>query len=225
MPAPKEIDPDEVFVNRFNVKDASRSANALKLLQLSGLRAAEDEGLEDEDDFEDVGETGVLGFKLNNTGDISDAIRLQRTSNSKLLENIMGKKEAEAHRKMQASKHSTSKPMEKSQPKAVQRVDEDDDEDEGRAAAVSSKGKKRKARDNKTPAYTAGGQADSGLDEAAEPPDPREDTATVKELATQDKSEVEETQRPKKRKAGSYLDEILAKSAKKKKKKNKGKAQ
>ena len=99
-----------------------------------------------------------------------------------------------------------------------------DEEEQGRAAAFTSK---RKTRDRDLPAFRAGGpDSPTHIDIDATPEDPREDLSTVKALANGDQGQKEkdseEDQRPSKRKATSYLDELLSK--KKKKKTGKGKA-
>ncbi|KAK4496041.1 hypothetical protein PRZ48_013310 [Zasmidium cellare] len=185
---------------------------------------------DDEDDFQGTRDSAGLGaVNENEDSELEGILKRKRTDNDKLLEHLIGKKAAEARRKsqkadagksMSMSKHAAPKPITStsSKVKAVSRPEESDDEEEGRAAAFTSKMR----RDTKTPAYaTAGGQADVEVDPDAEPPDPRKELATVQEL---EKQNEEQDTKPKRRKVGSYLDEVLGLSGKKgKKKKKKGK--
>lgn len=150
--------------------------------------------------------------------------------NQKLLEQLLGKRAANAKMKEKkphtsANGQEVSKPMPvESKPKVAVPVDDSEDEEMGRASTLSSRDMgRRKVRDTKVPAYTtAGGERDVIVNPDVEPPDPREDLATVMELVSQEKVAEDEAEmlvekRPAKRKAASYLDEMLAK------KKNKGK--
>ncbi|KAF7188731.1 hypothetical protein HII31_09983, partial [Pseudocercospora fuligena] len=187
---------------------------------------------EDEEDFDALDDTAGLGMPKKDETDsqIDLLLKKRNMSNDRLLETLIGKKAADAKRRSQAasksniaSNHAAPKPVTTT---ARPRVESSDDEEEmGRASAFTSK---RKTRDRDLPAYTVGG-ADSPahVDIDAQPEDPREDLATVKALANGDQAQKEkssgEEQRPSKRKATSYLDELLS-SKKKKKKKGKSKA-
>lgn len=158
--------------------------------------------------------------------------------NQKLLEQLLGKKAANAKMKEKkphtsANGQTGSKPMPS---EAKQKIDTpaDDSEDDGemgRASTLSSRGTGgRKVRDPKRPVYTtAGGEEDAIVTPDVDPPDPRQDLATMKEMATQEEVEENEAHRevqekkPAKRKATSYLDEMLAKKKNKSKKNAAGK--
>ncbi|KXS94194.1 hypothetical protein AC578_3325 [Pseudocercospora eumusae] len=187
----------------------------------------------DEEDFDALDDTAGLGMPKKDVSERDSQIDLllkkRNMSNDRLLETLIGKKAADAKRRSQAasksniaSNHAAPKPMTSSS-----RSREEDSDDEEEMSRVSAFTSKRKTRHRDLPAYTVGG-ADSParVDIDAQPEDPREDLATVKALANGDQAQKEkssgEEQKPSKRKATSYLDELLS-IKKKKKKKGKGK--
>ncbi|KAF2165592.1 hypothetical protein M409DRAFT_23885 [Zasmidium cellare ATCC 36951] len=222
-----QIPESEIWASRSNVLFA-RSQRVLQ----SWIPSNQSNNQQDEDDESDFKGTrdaaGVGAVNQDEDSELDGILRRKRTDNDKLLEHLIGKKAAEARRKsqradagksMSLSKHAAPKPITSTSGKvrvASRAQDSEDEEEEmGRAATFTSK----QRRDAKTPAYaTAGGQADVEVDADAEPPDPREELATVKELVKQDE---EQDTKPKRRKVGSYLDEVLAQSGKKGKKKKK----
>lgn len=223
-PASDKVSDGDLYASKYNVSLARSQA----LLQ-SWLPAKPDQNVtpaedDDDSDFKPMSEAAGLGAATSSDSAISDVLRRSRASNDKLLENLLGKKAAQARKKsMEAAKvkHTPSGP---SKPAPLSRPAEDSEEEGevGRVAAFSSRSK---TRDRNIPAYTApGGIADDILHEDAEPPDPREDLATVVEMVVEQMPNLDEDVRPKKRKAGSYLDEILAGKASKKKKKSKKKS-
>ncbi|KAK4619735.1 hypothetical protein CLAFUW4_10894 [Fulvia fulva] len=191
----------------------------------------------DQDDFQGLGEATGIGAKRKNEDDseLGGILKRRRTDNDKLLENLIGKKAAQARKKSQEaekSTHAARKPLESQKLKMFNKPAESEDEEEGRASAFTSKKQRRSQKNATMPVdavAVAGADDEDTLNGDAEPPDPREDAAVLKELAGQadiaaDDSEAEDP-RPQKRKAGSYLDELLAQKAKKKnKKKKKGKS-
>ncbi|EME41935.1 hypothetical protein DOTSEDRAFT_55618 [Dothistroma septosporum NZE10] len=187
----------------------------------------------DEDDFQDLGEAIGIGAKRKTTddSDLGGILKRRRIDNDKLLENLIGKKAAQAKKKAQEagkSRHAAPKSLEAQKPKIVRKDVESEDEEEGRASAFGSRKEKRlnpkRVEEAVDAVAVAGGVDGDALDEGAEPPDPREDAAVVKELAREAEGSEAEDARPKKRKAGSYLDELLAQKAKKKKNKKKKKS-
>lgn len=185
-----------------------------------------------EEDFDALDDTAGLGMPKKDETDsqIDLLLKKRNMSNDRLLETLIGKKAADAKRRSQAasktniaSNHAAPKPVTTSS--RPRQESSDDEEEMGRASAFTSK---RKTRDRDLPAYTVGG-ADSParVDIDAQPEDPREDMATVQALANGDQAQKEgdsgEEHKPSKKKATSYLDELLS-SKKKKKKKGKGKA-
>ncbi|SMY22696.1 unnamed protein product [Zymoseptoria tritici ST99CH_1A5] len=190
----------------------------------------------DEDDYTATGEAPGIDDE-SSLGDDGLASKSKlNPASQKLLEQLLGKKAANAKLKEQkphrsANGFDASKPMPTTSHStlatATTAQNDSDDEEEGRAAMLTSSSRRgtRKVRDRKRPAYvTAGGSADAIVDPDVEPPDPREDPATVREILGQGEGvalqEEEVEKRPAKRKATSFMDEMLAK---KKKKKGKGK--
>jgi hypothetical protein len=191
---------------------------------------------EDDEDFTAMGESVGVGAKTSLNDDSLPSKSKLSATNQKLLEQLLGKKAANAKLKEQKPHRSTngldaSKPMPSSSKPApgAQGNVSDDDEEDGRAAILTSSSRgARKVRDTKRPAYaTVGDSRETMINTDAEPPDPREDPATVLEIISQNNTAdvedlqdaAEEVKRPAKRKATSYMDEVLAK-----KKKKKGKA-
>jgi hypothetical protein len=229
----------DIWLSRINVSLA-RSQRELqswlppKDTTSGALLSQNDPEDDDDEDFIAMGESAGIGIKprLDDNG-LPSKSKLSAT-NQKLLEQLLGKKAATANLKERKPPPTNtgldaSKPMpssSKTAPAATQ-DGSDDDEEDGRAAMLTSSSRgARKVRDTKRPAYaTAGGNADTLINPDVEPPDPREDPATVLDIISQDNAvsaeqEVErDVKRPAKRKATSYMDEILAK-----KKKKKGKA-
>ncbi|KXT09412.1 hypothetical protein AC579_8443 [Pseudocercospora musae] len=217
----------DVWLNKLALKQ--REAPSL----FPHVKARFSENVEDgEEDFDALDDTAGLGMpKKDETDSQVDLLLKKRNmSNDRLLETLIGKTAADAKRRSQAasksniaSNHAAPKPVTSfSRPREGK---SDDEEEMSRVSAFTSK---RKTRDRDLPAYTVGG-ADSParVDIDAQPGDPREDLATVKALASGDEAQKEkssgEEQNSSKRKAISYLDELLS-SKKKKKKKGKAKA-
>lgn len=231
-PAAGQLSEGDIWFSRYNVH-AAKDQNVLRSL-LGGSTADSTNNPQDQDDESDFKGTrevaGLGAVNQDEDSELNGILKRKRTDNDKLLENLMGKKAAEAHKKarkaepgtsMSVSKHAAPKSVNSSTSKSKPQSrpqDSDEEEEVGRAGAFTSK---KKTRDAKVPAYvTTGGKAAEKVDPDAEPPDSREEIATVKELVKQD---GEEDMKPKKRKVGSYLDEVLGKRGKRGKKKKKGK--
>ncbi|KAF9740044.1 hypothetical protein PMIN01_02679 [Paraphaeosphaeria minitans] len=155
------------------------------------------------------------------------------TSHERLLENLIGKKAANAHLAAKQKHAATVKPQKPLKPTPVK---DDSDEEEGRAASFKSKRQRRTVQ-------PVAKQEDSGdedeesralslrskkLKTDGQSPDPREDEAMArkpeKELAEKKTEHVKKDtplKRPPKAKPKSYLDEILGEKAEKKNKKSK----
>jgi hypothetical protein len=244
----KPVSEAEVWLSRMNVVEARNN----KLLQSwvpksaqEAATSADDEN--SDDDFAGDSELAGLGTAAKASDSELDAMLKRRplSTNDKLLEHLLGKQAAAKKRKEQqaekalaksniAAHHGLSKPMNGQQnglrsasthpTPSTSQADESDDE-MGRAAVFSSKSK---SRDPKRPAYTTrASDSDAKINQDAEPPDPRDDGATVQEIVEGQQeqghkaSNEEEDERPRKKKATSYLDELLSK---KKNKKGKGRA-
>lgn len=226
----------DIWLAKMNV-GLNRSERVLQSWMRPGKSIENGSSLQDgrggddgEEDFSAMSGVGGIGT-IASADDAVPGRKKLSDGNQKLLEHLLGKRAASA-KMMEKKPHVSangqtgSKPMPvESKSKVTAPADEsEDDEEMGRASTLTSRGTGgRKVRDNKRPAYaTAGGRGDAIVDLDVEPSDPREDLATVAELITQEKPtedeiEVPVSKKPAKRKATSYLDEMLAK------KKNKGK--
>ncbi|KAF2766390.1 hypothetical protein EJ03DRAFT_330120 [Teratosphaeria nubilosa] len=171
-----------------------------------------------EEDSDWAGEDELAGVgskrKAENEG-LPDGVFKRRNlaSNDKLLEQIMGKKAAQAKRKQDARKgsvHAAPKPMSGLVKQSVKTRDESEEEEEGRAAAFKPRKQKRGPQQNENVAEA--GKEQEAADYIAFDPAPA--TAT----------DSESEQRPQKKVKGTYLDEILGQKAKKSKKKKKNNA-
>ncbi|KAF1959872.1 hypothetical protein CC80DRAFT_312165 [Byssothecium circinans] len=171
---------------------------------------------------------GVGALLPNEVEDGSFTNRVPKSTDFKLLEQLIGKQAANVHLQKKTSNANT-KPQAQSKPQLQRKVakEESEDEEEGRASAFTSK--RRKVERKKVEEV---GEEDGDADE--------ERTAKISS-----KSEAKETSnkgvddndsedkglrkstaksRPQKAKKASYLDELLAERSKKKKKKSKSKA-
>lgn len=238
MAKPPQVSEADIWLAKMNV-GLNRSEKVLQswmrpgqpLDSASSLGGSGDKN-DDDEDFSAMSGVGGIGTVASADDAVPGRKKLS-DSNQKLLEHLLGKRAASAKMKEKkphtsANGQTGSKPMPSdSKPKVTAPVDDsEDDEEMGRASTLGSRGTGgRKVRDAKRPAYTtAGGEGDAIVDLDVEPPDPREDLATVAELVTQEKTagdeaEVQATKKPAKRKATSYLDEMLAKKKSKGKKK------
>ncbi|KAK3712931.1 hypothetical protein LTR37_008816 [Vermiconidia calcicola] len=215
----------DVILNRINVALArsQRLVNSWLPPKPEESDAREDSN---DEDFRSMTETGGIGSRAAYDDDqgLPDSLTLPRRKigpNDKLLEQILGKKAAQAKRKerdagkgMSVSKHAAPKPI-VGQPKDVQpKSAESDDEDEGgRAAAFRSRKPGKVTKEKDVPWTLSSGESvvvDAGPNAAHDHVQDRETTSAMAS---------EPNDRPAKRKAGSYLDEVLAQNAKKKKKK------
>ena len=220
--SPQSTAPDEpsadVVLNRHNVALA-RSRRILQswLPPAPPAEAGAHEELDMNDDDDDAGTLNEVGGMGSRTGQEDvDAFGLPRkkhSTNDKLLEQIMGKRGAEAKRKQNAkegkaavgSRHGKTLPLvEKPKQEKKRAVESDDDDEGGRATAFKS----RKMRSVVVPreiAIEALDREDIGQAATGQPID----ASTT----------LEPADKPSKRKTNSYLDEVLAKKSKKKKNK------
>ncbi|CZT16479.1 uncharacterized protein RCC_02322 [Ramularia collo-cygni] len=238
MTKPEPVSEADIWLAKMNV-GLSRSERVLQ----SWMRPAQslDNGTSSSqiakgDDNSDEDFTAMAGSGgIGTVASADDAVPGRKKlsdGNQKLLEHLLGKRAAAAKMKEKkphtsANGQSGSKPMpvESKSRTTMPADDSEDDEEMGRASTLSSRGMGgRKVRDTKRPAYTtAGGEEDNIVDPDVEPSDPREDLATVAELVTQEKHDAQAVKRPAKRKATSYMDEMLAKKKSRGKKKSGGK--
>jgi hypothetical protein len=179
---------------------------------------------DDDDDFRGDSEIGGIGSTVqkDDSGLPEGAFKRRNPgANDKLLDSLLGKKAANAHRKAQAlAKSATAQPQTAPKPVAKETSkrpaqDSDSDDEGGRAAAFKSKRPRPskpqpKVSEEPTDIDTDARQADEEVKaNATEPsPEPNEETSTA--------SKTGGRKRP-----ASYLDELLGQKANKKNKKKK----
>lgn len=235
MSAPRDspmagtINDADVMLNRINVALA-RSQRLISSWAPPKPVEEQDAGPQDEDEeyFKPMTETAGLGSNVSFDDEEVLAGTLHRkklsASNEKLLEQLIGKKAAQARNKSQeagksitSGKHAAPKPLiDRSKPQ--QKDTGSESEEEGGRAAVF-KSRKRRKMDNLQPLTGASNGEQSqdhieedGAEEAVAP-----SSAKGKRAISASESDLEE--KPVKRKTTSYLDEVLAQKAKKTKKK------
>jgi hypothetical protein len=215
----------DVILNRINVSLA-RSQRLINSWLPPKLESQDVEDNEDEEDFKSMTEIGGLGSKTAYAGydGLPDGAfqRQKLSSNDKLLEQLLGKKAAQARKKsqeagksMSTSKHAAPKQL-TTRPKASREVDSEDDDEGGRAAAFKSKQQKKRSEQRSADALADDEQIDGSIDvqsvAAAVDTDYR---------GSSNAASIDTEQKPAKRKATSYLDELLAQKANKKSKRKK----
>lgn len=177
-------------------------------------------------------ETAGLGSNVSFDDDEVLAGILHRkklsASNEKLLEQLIGKKAAQARKKsqeagkrMSANKHASPKPLSDRPKQQQEDVGSESDEEAGRAAAFKSRRRARTVEHQQSHVNALNGT--NHEDDIGEH-SPGEEAAVTsfakgKRAALSVDSDMEE--RAAKRKPTSYLDEVLAQKAKKSKKKKK----
>ena len=226
-PMADQISQADIIFNRTNVA----LARSQRLIQswLPTKPASEEEAVdqaqdEDEDeDFVGISETAGVGSKrkAEDEGLPDGAFRRKKlASNDKLLEQLLGKKAAQARKKTQGANGNAvgdSHVAVKQKPAAVRQAVESDDEEEGRAASFRSR--KSKARHAPAPAPPVTDPRDEEVQQASEGHgEELHADITVHDVQSLDIEDSEPEERPRKKKAGSYLDEVLGQKAKKKKK-------
>ncbi|KAK5125652.1 hypothetical protein LTR85_011926 [Meristemomyces frigidus] len=231
-PMANQLSEADVILNRTNVA----LARSQRLIQswLPAKTAAEESSTEqaheeDEDDFIGLDELGGLGSKrkADDEGLPDGAFRRKKlASNEKLLEQLLGKKAAQARKQALEGSSRASAGMGLAAPKVMparlERKVESEDEEEGRAASFKSR--KPRARAAHAAPVVVQTQVEEGPDaEEADNAQAAPPATHIDRSAATDDAEPEE--RPSKRKAGSYLDEVLGQKANKKKKNKKKKQQ
>jgi len=177
---------------------------------------------------------GVGGIVPKDIEDGSFTSRI-RTSDDKLLQQLIGKKKAKAHihAKQEAARPNAASKAQHYKKLAAKKEESDDDE-EGRAATFKSKRQKKKVKQEAKPAdsddedeETRAKRLEGGTVKVEEEL-PKEEVATdaqadAKPIKEEDEEEAETQSAPKKArtKPKSFLDEILAERSKKKNKKGK----
>lgn len=224
----------DVILNRLNVA----LARSQKLIN-SWLPPKPPQDLDaqdansDSEDFKPMTEAGGIGSKAayDDEGLPDGAFQRKKlSSNDKLLEQLLGKRAAHARKKSQAqesgksmaaSKHAAPKPL-ASRPKERRReVESEDEEEGGRAAAFKSRKMQRVEQQPVVKRVHDGVKADYVIDDDCAADD-NTGLGLVKGEASTSAEHFERAERPTKRATGSYLDELLAQKAKKKRKKHNG---
>ena len=215
----------DVILNRINVSLA-RSQRLINSWLPPKPDSQDVEDNEGEEDFKSMTEIGGLGSKTAYAEDESlpDGAfqRKKLSSNDKLLEQLLGKKAAQARKKsqeagkgMSTSKYAAPKQL-STRPKASREVDSEDEDEGGRAAAFTSKQQKKHPKVQNADNLPDDGQIDVSIDEQSV-------AATIKtdDRESSKTASIDTEQKSSKRKATSYLDELLAQKANKKSKKKK----
>lgn len=215
----------DIIFNRSNVA----LARSQRLIQswLPPKPEAEDQDstkalAEEEDDFRGDSEIGGIGSAAQkDDSGLPDGVFKRRNpgANDKLLDSLLGKKAANAHRKAQALAKSTTaqplgppKPAVKETPKRPAQ-DSDSDDEGGRAAAFKSK----RPRPSSKPQPKVSEQA-TEEDATANGEDTGKSAATSHEPAQPSNNAGKAAGR---KRPASYLDELLGQKANKKNKKKK----
>jgi hypothetical protein len=190
--------------------------------QQESTQAAADEG----EDFRGDSEIGGIGSlaQKDDSGLPEGAFKRRNPgANDKLLDSLLGKKAANAHRKAQAlAKSATAqsqeapKPVVKEKPKRP--ADSDSEDEGGRAAAFKSK----RAKPSKPQPKVQDADVEDGADVKTDTPEADVEAKTA-ELTLQPPQDTSTAAKSNGRKRpASYLDELLGQKANKKnKKKNK----
>ena len=213
----------DVVMNRLNVA----LARSQKIIN-SWLPAAKDEDIgettsdQDDEDFKSMSEQAGIGSKVafGDEGLPDGAFQRKKlSSNDKLLEQLLGKKAAQAKRKSQEAqkRSSTSKSantgLVAGRAKQPEGDRESDDDEEGRAATFKSRATNRVRKDVQDEGRLGIDYADDAVgDDRA----PEESSYLVQHekvlLALASKA----GNKPAKKRPSSYLDELLAQKSNKK---------
>ena len=205
----------DVIMNRINVALARSQRLINSWLPPKPANEAESNAQDSDEDFKSMTEIGGIGSKAAFADEGLPEGAFQRkklSSNDKLLEQLLGKKAAQARKKSQEagkgmgnSRHAAPKPL-------VSRPKHEESEDEGgRVAAFQSKKRKQKRPERAGDAE----QTTNGFDGDSV------GAGDVQGLMQDKKSSSEPDERPTKKKTTSYLDEVLAQKANKKSKNKK----
>ena len=220
----------DVILNRTNIALARSQALIRSWMSQPKPGEVEDEDQDDEG-FGGDSELGGIGSIAQHEDDgLADTLRRKKlSSNDKLLEQILGKKAAAAHKKSRAELQkrevnvnvpglgmtTIARGKQKPQQKRATRQAESDSEEEGRAAAFKSKKAKPKQSQQVANNLEQAGIEDVKFTASADP----ESSIARHPPPALDYGNPQSGSRAQKRQAGSYLDEILAQKAKKKSKK------
>lgn len=217
----------DIILNRTNVA----LARSQRLIQSwlppkpeSSLSQLEQDAEEEDDDFRGDSEVGGIGStaQRDDSGLPEGAFKRRNPgANDKLLDSLLGKKAANAHRKAQAlaksgpgQPQSAPKPLPKETLKRSAQESDSDEEEGGRAAAFSSKRAKPPKPQRKAPEETV--ESNVEAEEVEDGEDVK--SAPVGAKLSQETSTAGKGGR---KRPASYLDELLGQKANKKNKRKK----
>lgn len=215
------VDQNDVILNRINLQLA-RSRSILQswtTLKSESANDEEDDLDDNDDDFYNIGEAAGIGAKVKDNDEAALPAR-RSAQKDKLLEQLIGKKAAnakrkeDAHKSMSASKHAAPKPL-TNKPSTVKTQEESESEEEGRAAAFRPK----KSAGALVPPPDVRVMADGDEDDSENLKiSGRSSKGQPSEVAKGKPGKEAVSQRQKRKGGGTYLDELLSKKSKKKKK-------
>ncbi|KAK4893523.1 hypothetical protein LTR27_008206 [Elasticomyces elasticus] len=204
----------DTILNRMIARDQ----RLMQVYQPARTAESGNEQLDDDDDLDTIGELGGIGSKRKaEDDDIFDGLKRKKlSSEDKLLEQLIGKKAAQARKKSQEASRTTSRfgVRPQAKPAVVHKRDvESEDEEEGRAASFRSRKPKQRVVSTVSEVELETGEP---MKEIGDGDIAEEISEPAKEISPQP---------AKKRKGGSYLDELLGQKAAKKSKRKKHKAE
>ena len=223
----------DVVMNRLNVALARSQRLINSWLPQNQTRESEDGEVEADDDdehFKPMSETGGIGSKVafDDEG-LPDGAwqRKKLSSNEKLMEQLMGKKAARARVKsrdagksISASRHAAPKPLLNAMREQKRKAESEDEDEGGRAAAFKPR-KRGKAREHQVAKQIADQGNDGEMENDESGPVRGGVADEAHDQGTGSIMDSEPGEKASKRMGGSYLDELLAQKAKKKKARNK----
>lgn len=213
----------DVVMNRLNVA----LARSQKIIN-SWLPAAKDKDVgdttsdQDDEEFKSMSEQAGIGSKIafGDEGLPDGAFQRNKlSSNDKLLEQLLGKKAAQAKRKSQeAQKRSSTSNTAHSglvagRAKHPGRDQESDDDEEGRAATFKSRNPRKARKDEQDEGRL---EIDYADDAAGNDRAPEESSDPVQHDDVEPALPSKATNQPAKKRPSSYLDELLAQKSNKK---------
>lgn len=215
-------DPNDVILSRINLQLA-RSQSILNswLPQRQDGDDQRDGAIDNDEDFVTFGEKA--GIEIKSAGEDDSTLPTRRSATKdKLLEQLIGKKAAnakrkeDAHKSMSAARHAAPKPVTNGTKDVKKRQEESEDEEEGRAAMLKSrKGNSRKVgeqpREDVPIAHDEDNVSGDVQARAVDGQDGGGDRSPMSSVVPAGKRKG----------GGSYLDELLAKKGNKKKKRQK----
>lgn len=214
----------EVILNRTNIA----LARSRKLIEswISCPKSADSEVDEAEEDFTAESETAGIGSLMNveeENGLLRGLGQGRLGSKDNLLEQILGKKAAQAHKKSRGASNVPTDPQHVSSKRSQgaagpnKRKAESDDEEDGRGSAFMSKNARRTEAASGPKTLLKSTSEHVNQDQPPSSSDARASAVKKQALPTSYSGRKDQLSS---KKAISYLDEILAQNSGKKKRKN-----